>query len=408
MVKWISWIGLTVLIGVGAVTLYCSDFARAGTYKIEYPQGYGTCCPPNAMQFGYFRTNWREWPGEIRRDKTFPRSIGMEAIPAPKGEEITPPPRIKVPHKAPGELPEEPGPSEGIEQPPGAMPGEEGPEKMPKEPGKEIPAFPGLPEEPGGFNPLPNLPPDLGAPTPLTPKEKEENNPTTEPKKENESVPEGEPKTDSSEKSKTDTSASYYKAEGEDARIKSPLDTGEVSRLDPDRHSPNIARGVIYLEPVESPISARLSREIASQSYQKHSESNDASTTVQSENQIDNPANELQQAVPSVALDGFCPVELSLHGRWLQGDPRWTVVYKGFIYRLSGNAQRQEFLVNPDKFIPANGGFDPVVSIAEKRNVHGRIDYCAAYKGRIYMFNSAASQDCFKKNPEMYVGVAVK
>ena len=94
-------------------------------------------------------------------------------------------------------------------------------------------------------------------------------------------------------------------------------------------------------------------------------------------------------------VDGFCPVELSLHGRWVQGDPRWTVVYKGFIYRFSGNAQRQEFLANPEKFIPGNGGFDPVISFAEKRNVPGQINFCAAYKGRIYMFSSAATQEIF-------------
>ena len=85
MVKRISRIGFAVLFGMGAAALFHADFARAsGTYKLEYSQGWGCCCVPNVGEFGYFRTEWREWPGEIRRDKTFPRSIGMEAIPAPR------------------------------------------------------------------------------------------------------------------------------------------------------------------------------------------------------------------------------------------------------------------------------------------------------------------------------------
>jgi YHS domain-containing protein len=155
-------------------------------------------------------------------------------------------------------------------------------------------------------------------------------------------------------------------------------------------------------------MTARLSRNIVPQSYQKPSDSNEATAMVQSELQTDASSNELRRDAPPVGVDGFCPVELSLHGRWVQGDPRWTMVYKGFIYRLSGNAQRQEFMANPEKFIPGNGGFDPVISFAEKQNVPGQINFCAAYKGRIYMFSSAATQGNFHNNPELYVGGAMK
>jgi len=145
-----------------------------------------------------------------------------------------------------------------------------------------------------------------------------------------------------------------------------------------------------------------------SQSYQSPGETNADSAVVRSEAQIDASSNDSRRDAMPLAVDGFCPVELSLHGRWVQGDPRWTVVYKGFIYRLSGSVQRQEFLANPEKFIPANGGFDPVVSVTQRRNVPGQVNFCAAYKGRIYMFSNAATQDYFRNNPEPYLIGTVK
>jgi len=451
MVKRISWIVLAALFGMMAVTLCHPDFARAGTYKLEYPQGYGTCCPPNTVEFGYFRTAWREWPCEIRRDKTFPRSIGMEAIPAPEGKAIIPPPRVPAVQIPQGGAQPPQGPEGNITPPQEGFPlpgGQQAPGEMPTEPGKEAPAFPGLPQEPGGFNPLPGLPPDLGTPTTPNPNEKEENNPSAEPKQESE------PKDESQEKNKTDdVPTPDSKQDDKGARIKSPSNTLSLkaSSLDPIKkssgttgslgpvkqssetggrkadqaavlqpsghveavraapmYSSNVARETTYHEPVESPTTARLSRDVVPQSYQQPSDSNEATVVVQSELRLDEPAAELHGDAPILALDGFCPVELSLHGRWTQGDPRWTVVHKGFIYRFSGNTQRQEFLTNPGKYIPANGGFDPVISVAEKRNVSGQVNFCAAYKGRLYMFSSATTQESFHKNPELYMGGAMK
>jgi YHS domain-containing protein len=423
MKKRISRIGLVVLFGLGAAIFICPNFARAaGTYKLDYPKGYGGCCTPNAQQFGYFHTSWREWPGEVRLDKTFPRSIGMESIRAPEGQEIIPPPKAAKPAPK-GAEEAQPKPGEEMEQPPEGTQGEQ-----PAEPGKETPALPGLglPAEPGGFNPLPSLPPDLNAPAPQIPQGKDDNNPSKDAK------PESDTKSDSQDKGNTDNpSTSPAKTDDKGSQIKVPSNSSKLSRLNAvsqtsrdnglktDRASmsqpgvhgeatpaypSNNARGATYHEPVESPMSARLSRNIATQSYQTPSDSSEATAVVQSDLQADASSNELRRDAPPVAVDGFCPVELSLHGRWAQGDPRWTVVYKGFVYRLSGNAQRQEFMANPEKFVPGNGGFDPVISLAEKRNVPGQVSFCAAYKGRIYMFSSAATQETFHNNPELYIG----
>jgi YHS domain-containing protein len=115
------------------------------------------------------------------------------------------------------------------------------------------------------------------------------------------------------------------------------------------------------------------------------------------------PSEIKQLSAPPTALQGFCPVALAREGRWVQGDPRWTVIHQGFTYRLSGNDQRAQFLAHPELFAPANGGNDPVISSAQKRNQAGEVSYCAEFKGRIYMFVNAETQAEFQKNPERYV-----
>jgi YHS domain-containing protein len=103
-----------------------------------------------------------------------------------------------------------------------------------------------------------------------------------------------------------------------------------------------------------------------------------------------------------VALGGYCPVELVRNGRWTPGDVRWTVVHKGWIYRLSGPEQRQQFLSNPDAFVPVNSGNDPVLSVDRELTAPGQPTYCATYRGRLYMFSSAATQEQFNRSPQRY------
>ena len=106
--------------------------------------------------------------------------------------------------------------------------------------------------------------------------------------------------------------------------------------------------------------------------------------------------------LPTVALGGYCPVELLQNGQWIRGDLRWTVVHNGRIYRFSGAEQRQQFLADPQSFAPANFGMDPVLSLEEHRGVEGQVTYCATYNGRLYMFSSAATQSKFNLQPERY------
>ena len=78
----------------------------------------GACtCIPNAQDFGYFRTVWRQWPCEPRPRQTFPQSMGIETLPAPEGQEQLPTSEVTapggqegegLPTGVPGQLPAEP------------------------------------------------------------------------------------------------------------------------------------------------------------------------------------------------------------------------------------------------------------------------------------------------------------
>jgi YHS domain-containing protein len=110
-----------------------------------------------------------------------------------------------------------------------------------------------------------------------------------------------------------------------------------------------------------------------------------------------------QNGVPSVALKGYCIVELIRNGRWAMGDLRWTVVHQGWIYRFSGPAQRQQFLANPEFFVPVNSGNDPVLSADKNITAAGQLAHCTTYNGRLYMFSNAATQAQFVKSPQRYM-----
>lgn len=102
------------------------------------------------------------------------------------------------------------------------------------------------------------------------------------------------------------------------------------------------------------------------------------------------------------ALDGFCPVELVKNERWVRGDPRWAVDYQGRRYLMSSEVQRESFLVNPQRYVPAYEGHDPVLLLDQGQRTPGLTRYCATYDGRLYMFSNPATLARFRQQPKRY------
>lgn len=109
-----------------------------------------------------------------------------------------------------------------------------------------------------------------------------------------------------------------------------------------------------------------------------------------------------------MCLDGYCPVTLAESEQWLAGDPRFGVQHQGRTYLMSGDAQRQRFLANPNRYAPVMGGADPVLTVDQKSSTPGRTEHCVVYDGRLYMFSSAETLARFHQNPKKYSAAAAR
>ncbi|MCC6123352.1 MAG: hypothetical protein IT426_00145 [Pirellulales bacterium] len=416
MTKHIFGWNAAIIAGTAGLILLLSGIGAAGTYKLEYPAGYGCVCTPNWTNYGHFKTQWRQWPGEERLDLRHPKAIGAEPLPPVQGYEQLPLPRVKLQDLKPNEPP-------------------------PENQEPSVPLEPGLPRDPEP-NLTPNMPPlDNNPEKPKSPPDSS----TPPPPNNNQNPPAESPKDggnilnpkigglkfkiETPLRSVSNEPPSKHGAETAGLISTAPTRLPDVattkpaaeippakpqarprqdanSTLPPGAYAETFRSGTIYpareharqanyQAPLESN-GARSSGEIVAQSFQQPDPAQWKSAAAS--------AVSRQSAAPPIALRGFCPVELCRGGRWAQGDPRWTVIHQGFTYRLSGNEQRRQFLADPGQFVPANGGNDPVISATEKRAAPGDLTYCAAFQGRIYMFGSAATQLEFQKNPDRYVG----
>jgi len=115
-----------------------------------------------------------------------------------------------------------------------------------------------------------------------------------------------------------------------------------------------------------------------------------------------------QSVVPSIAMDGYCPVELAKSEQWVEGDPRLKVEHRGQAYLCSSPANRRRFLADPNRYVPACSGNDPVLLVDEKRGAAGGTDYCVTYDGRLYMFDSQDTLEKFESNPRRYTAAMAR
>ncbi|MCE9548624.1 MAG: DUF255 domain-containing protein [Planctomycetia bacterium] len=106
-----------------------------------------------------------------------------------------------------------------------------------------------------------------------------------------------------------------------------------------------------------------------------------------------------------LALEGFCPVELAEHEKWVRGDVRFGAVHRGRTYLFSGADQQRRFLANPDFYGPAMSGLDPVLAAESGQSVPGHRGHGLFYGKRIYLFSSEATLAQFCRDPRRYVDV---
>ncbi len=104
-----------------------------------------------------------------------------------------------------------------------------------------------------------------------------------------------------------------------------------------------------------------------------------------------------------VAMEGYCPVCIVGMKKWVKGSPAFQAKYDGKTYYFPGDKQRAMFLADPAKYVPALGG-DCTVCLAKMgKRVPGSIRHAAMSNQRLFLFPSAAQQQEFLANSAKYL-----
>ncbi|TVS19480.1 MAG: DUF255 domain-containing protein [Planctomycetaceae bacterium] len=103
-----------------------------------------------------------------------------------------------------------------------------------------------------------------------------------------------------------------------------------------------------------------------------------------------------------LALDGFCPVSLTLRENWQQGDPRWGAYHRGRTYLFASPTFREQFMADPDRYSPVLAGYDPTRFIDHGDPVEGQRQHGMWFRGRMYLFAEEASLERFQRSPDYY------
>jgi protein disulfide-isomerase len=105
---------------------------------------------------------------------------------------------------------------------------------------------------------------------------------------------------------------------------------------------------------------------------------------------------------PPLALDGYCPVQLSEKERWVKGNPRWGLIHRGRTYLFAGPEEQSRFFADPDRFAPVLSGGDVVLATEQGQQVEGKREYGVWFGARVYLFSSEDSLRRFATDPYRY------
>jgi YHS domain-containing protein len=108
-----------------------------------------------------------------------------------------------------------------------------------------------------------------------------------------------------------------------------------------------------------------------------------------------------QPARPTMGLEGYCPVSLMNKQQWVAGNPQIGVTHRGRTYLFAGEAERQMFMADPDRYSPVAEGHDPVLALSGQM-VPGNRRHGVYFRNRVYLFASDQSLNVFSQDPDRY------
>jgi YHS domain-containing protein len=107
----------------------------------------------------------------------------------------------------------------------------------------------------------------------------------------------------------------------------------------------------------------------------------------------------------SVALEGYCPICVTNMGKWIKGSPAHQATYDGKAYYFPSEREREVFVSDPAKYVPALGGDCTVCYAKMGKRVPGDIRHAAIHEGRLHLFPGEKEKQAFLSNPAAYTNV---
>jgi hypothetical protein len=100
-----------------------------------------------------------------------------------------------------------------------------------------------------------------------------------------------------------------------------------------------------------------------------------------------------------LAMDGYDPVAYFTDAAAMPGLPDFEHRLFGVVWRFRNEGDRAAFIRDPDTFMPAFGGYDPV-AIARGLAVAGNPTVWLLHGQRLYLFYSPEARTAFEADPE--------
>ncbi len=100
------------------------------------------------------------------------------------------------------------------------------------------------------------------------------------------------------------------------------------------------------------------------------------------------------------AIDGYDPVAYFLDRQAVAGSTEHQIIHSGLVWKFVNEGNRAAFEDNPDAYLPAFGGYDPV-GIAAGLPVAGLPRHFLIVEGRVHLFRTAENRALFIARKEL-------
>lgn len=116
-------------------------------------------------------------------------------------------------------------------------------------------------------------------------------------------------------------------------------------------------------------------------------------------------AQAVNTASDGLALGGYDPVAYQTEQQARKGTPEFTATHEGATYRFATAANREAFVADPARYVPAYGGF---CAYGMSRGYRAKIDPEAftVVDGRLYVNYSRGVRDRWSKDIAGYIAKA--